>query len=100
MQCSNCVHQCIAFLTAGIARPTYVGNTMTCVDMIAALENSSILFTSAGKVLIQTRFNSILRKNLLQGHLKCLSNIVMYVTSFSRSANSYSTSQIHKYYKP
>ena len=39
---------------------------MTCKDMIAALENSSTLFTSTCKVLIQTELNVILRKCLLQ----------------------------------
>ena len=79
--------------------------TMTCrpIDMIAALENSSILFISTCKVLINS--NTIqryrLRRCLLQGHLKCLWNLVMYVTSFSsRAANSCSTSQTPKYYMP
>ena len=52
---------------------------MKCIDMIAALENSSILFTSTCKVLIQTEFDGILRKYLLQAHLKCLLNIVIHV---------------------
>ena len=74
--------------------------SMTFIDMIAALENSSILFTSTFKVLIQTECNGVLRTCLLQGHLKYLGNIVMYVTSFFRSANCYSTSQTPTYYKP
>ena len=47
-------------------------NNITCKDIIAALQNSSILFTSTCKVLIQSEFKDILRKCLLLGHLKCL----------------------------
>ena len=44
-----------------------IRNTMTCIGMIANLENSSIMFTSTCKVLIQTEFNVILRKCLVRG---------------------------------
>ena len=84
----------------GQHRMPHIRNTMTCIDVIAALENSSIMCTSTWKVLIQTECNGILWKCLLQGHLKFLWNTVVHVTSFFRSANSYYTSQTPKYYKP
>ena len=56
----------------GQHRMPNIRNTIECIDMIAALENSSMLFTSTCKVLIQTEFNGILHKCLLQDHLKCL----------------------------
>ena len=38
----------------GQRRTPNIRNTMTCMAMVAALENSSILFTSTREVLIQT----------------------------------------------
>ena len=61
MQCSNFAYPCITSLTASIERPTYV-NAMKGMAMLAALENSSIIFTSTCEMLIQTEFNGILRK--------------------------------------
>ena len=42
----------------GQHRTPKIRNTMTCIDMISALENSSILFTSTWKVLIQKEFSA------------------------------------------
>ena len=39
--------------------------------MIAALENSSIIYTPTCKVLIMTGLNFFLRKFMLQSPLKC-----------------------------
>ena len=38
----------------GQHRTPNIRNTMTCIDMITAFENSSILFLSTCKVLVQT----------------------------------------------
>ena len=44
---------------------------LTCIDVIVALENSSIIYMPTYKVLIVTECNTILRRFLLQGPLKC-----------------------------
>ena len=59
----------------GQYRTPNICNNIPCIDMIAALENSSIMFTSTCKVLIQTECNGILRKCLLQCHLEYVSEI-------------------------
>ena len=84
----------------GHHRTSNICNNITCIEVIAALENSSIIYIPTCKVLIMTEFNTILHRFLLQSPLKCPWNCVVYVTAFFRYANSCSTSQTPKYYKP
>ena len=91
----------------GQHRTPNMRNALTCrpMAMLAALENSSILFTSTCEVLIQTEFNGILRNCLLQGHLKCFLEISLctlrrslgpqIVTPLRRHLNSISHSSAH-----
>ena len=52
-------------------RTANICNNITCTDMIAAFENSSIIYTPTCKVLIMTGFNFVLHKFMLQSPLKC-----------------------------
>ena len=82
----------------GHPRTANICNNVTCIDVIAALENSSILYIPTCKVLILTEFNTIFRRFLLQTPLKCPWNCVLYVTSFSRYANRCIIWQTPKYH--